>query len=1131
MAIPTILAVSAALAYAQTSKNPIAVVDNNSNIANNLDALTALGTQLVSVQDNSGSNLLSSPISVAGVLALAPKMTDYCGNPYSFGNITDTAAHVNASSNKLLALTSQIPAGGIHVNDTAAPVASVSAKLLSLGSLISAGGIHVNDNALNVAANATTLALLGTELSATVTDTAASINLRAAKLTSLINLGATLSVIVADSAANSNANQAKLLAWGTTLHGFSLPDGTTINILSTDGTSISMDAADAIAFFKEGLAAPINIVDSDSNIAANLNALVVMGRQLLSVQDSTSYWFSYPINVANVLTLAAKMFDSAGYAEVFGTITDTAANIANNASQLLAIGSQIGENALHITDTAANIVANAATLEWLAPDIQAYDSDIIVNVVDSVANINAAMNTLLSLGNTGLWGEEITLTITLPDGSIINIQSSDGTSLTLNTTDTLNFIHSGLVAPIHLADYWGNIANKIYDLVAISSQLMSVQDTTGYSTFGWTINVTEVLALGSKMIDAWGNPNTFNNINDSLFTVIANTAPLLALGKQIAAGGIHIADTAANISANLAMLAPLRTELSITVGDTAGNINTYLPQLLSLGNTLHSFVLPDGVSINILSSNSTSLILDVHNASVLVGVGLHIPFHIIDNNWNIGNNINNLATIGSQLLSVQDTTSNSPFNGPINVADVLALAPIMFDSSGNHETFSNINDSLSAVTANATQLLALNTQLTAGSIHFTDTVANLTANSATLAKLGTDLSASIYDSSTNVLTNLNKLQAMVSQISTISFTDTSTPTPTISASQFVQDASVLGKINSPYNIALTGKGTQALAIAASQFIADVAVLSHINTPYKITLTDKITPTITLTASQFTQDAALLGKISSSYHLAITGESVANVAADAKNSHVTAMGVIDCAANVLVNLDSLQTLASKISGITLTDTGTPTFAITASQFNHGAAILGKISPPYALAISYELAANVVADAKNSHVCTIGLVDTAAHVSNSLAGLESNVNKLSGIILTDKATPTISLTATQITNDSGALNAIQEPYLLSVKDSVTNINNLALTGINNSLLEIMPTSLTATLTENSYINNLNLSMIKLTGDSINEKVYNGTGTEIDIIANKGGAVIEKMFFANDSESQLHLLGIGNTVVHML
>jgi len=462
---------------------------------------------------------------------------------------------------------------------------------------------------------------------------------------------------------------------------------------------------------------------------------------------------------------------------------------------------------------------------------------------------------------------------------------------------------------------------------------------------------------------------------------------------------------------------------------------------------------------------------------------------------------------------------------------------------------------------------------------------NLTVSGVAVANLAAVLgnphvqSVSVSDSAANIAALLDTLQADIAQISAITLTDGGTPTLTLTAQQASNDAAILAKITSPYvlstgsgvtvanlaaalanshgqpvavadsaanisaalntlkanvaklsGITLTDKTTPTLSIAASQFAPDAAVLGKITSPYKLALTDKGIPAIALTASQYSQDSAQLGKISTPYSLKISGETVANLSADLNNSHASSVGIADSAANVLAVLDTLVPNAAKLSGITLTDASTPTLAISAGQFAHDGAVLGKISSAYILAISAETAANVAVDAKNSHVSSIAVADTAAHVSASLSSLASNANKLSGITLTDKATPTLSLSAVQVTADLGVLNAISSPYLLSVKDTVANINNLNLSGVHDNQIEIMPTSLLATLTENTQITDLNLAQIKLTGDSITEKPYQGSGTEVDIVNSKG-AVINQLLFTHDSEAQLQLLGIGSTVVHVM
>ncbi len=254
-----------------------------------------------------------------------------------------------------------------------------------------------------------------------------------------------------------------------------------------------------------------------------------------------------------------------------------------------------------------------------------------------------------------------------------------------------------------------------------------------------------------------------------------------------------------------------------------------------------------------------------------------------------------------------------------------------------------------------------------------------------------------------------------------------------------------------------------------------------------------------------------------------------MAADVKNSHVTSIAVVDSAANVAANLGGLQAIVGKLASIALTDNGTAPLAITAAQLAVDAVTLGKISTPYTLNIRSETAAHLPADAANNHVMSIAVADTAAHVSANFNSLVGNASKLSAITLTDATTSTLSLSAAQISTGLVVLNAIQSPYLLSVKDTGANIGRLDLSGVHTGLIEIMPTSLAATLTVDTPVTDLNLSLIKLTGAVINEKMYHTTGTELDIVVK--GSVVEQVFFTHDTESQLQLLGIGNTVVHVL
>ena len=300
----------------------------------------------------------------------------------------------------------------------------------------------------------------------------------------------------------------------------------------------------------------------------------------------------------------------------------------------------------------------------------------------------------------------------------------------------------------------------------------------------------------------------------------------------------------------------------------------------------------------------------------------------------------------------------------------------------------------------------------------------------------------------------------------------------------------------------------------------------------IKLTDIGAPAFSVTATQFNNDYSTLNLISSNYRLTIQGSIAANVASKLGNSHWAAVAVADSGVNVVTNLDALQAHTTNISGISLTDTSTPKLAITASQLTNDSAALGLISNTYNLAVSGVSAANVSSVLTKAHVASVSISDTAAATVTNLSSLQTNVAKITGITLTDTGTPTLSLTAATVSSAQSVLNDIQTNYLLSVKDTVSNINKLDLSGLHTTSIEIQPTGLVVgqNLQENTKVTNLNLSLINLTGDSINEKVYNTTGTEIDIL-NSSSAIISKFIFTHDTEAQLHLIGVGSTPVHLI
>ena len=652
---------------------------------------------------------------------------------------------------------------------------------------------------------------------------------------------------------------------------------------------------------------------------------------------------------------------------------------------------------------------------------------------------------------------------------------------TYSVSNALAFAQTS-TTPFSIYDTDANIAANADALVKLGTQLTFVQIRNSYKTLDSTISAADAIALAPKLMDHYGNGANY-------------VSGVLSKGHG-----------------------------------TAITFNHCFIQNTQFGVTFHT---------DALTGNVSWATIDAAGALPFVQAGFTTPLAVFDTDANIAANADALVKAGGQLNTVQIRNSYKTLDSTISAADAIALAPKLMDDFGNYGVvFQSIIDTAQNISAHIDQLESMASQIAKGwSIGISDSQNHL---SLTAAQYANDLS---------VLQNMGPIYTMT--IANVSAANAATVLASKVLSNY--NGSVVGTVSA---ISLLDSTANVLTKLDS-LQANAAKLSG------ITLTDKTTPTLAIKASQLINDSAVLAKIGTAYKLGVSGESVANVVTDLKNSHVTAIGVTDSAAHVLTKLDSLQANAAKLSGITLTDSGiptlavsaqqfandaavlakigtayklaltdkgTPTITLTASQFSQDTALLGKISTPYNLGISGELATKVAVDVKNSHVTTIGLVDSAANISANLSVLASNLGKLSGITLTDKATPTLSLTAAQVTGDLGVLNAIKSPYLLSVKDTVANLNSLALGGVHNSQIEIMPTSLLATLTENTQITNLNLSQINLTGFSITEKVYHGTGTEVDIVNSKG-VITNQLLFTHDTESQLHLLGTGSAVVHVM
>ena len=187
---------------------------------------------------------------------------------------------------------------------------------------------------------------------------------------------------------------------------------------------------------------------------------------------------------------------------------------------------------------------------------------------------------------------------------------------------------------------------------------------------------------------------------------------------------------------------------------------------------------------------------------------------------------------------------------------------------------------------------------------------------------------------------------------------------------------------------------------------------------QIQLTDS--GAIAITANQLASDGDALNAILGNYTLSVGAMSASSVPANGSNSHITSMTISDSSLNIAIYLDSLQSYLSKISGITQLGTIAP-LSITSSQLMNDAGALNAIVGPYSLMVSGVTAASVMSDAANTKIASMTVSDSAANLQNYLAALQTNLNKISAITVSDHASLTISPAI--LSSDAGVLALIQ------------------------------------------------------------------------------------------------------------
>jgi hypothetical protein len=1029
----SITAASAATHAGTTGLAPMLVIDTAANIQTNLDALQTL------VADSELTSVTLTDLSPTVINLTATQLADDTG---ALGVITGTyylsVTGVTAANASTVAADTNVIS--VAVSDTAANVTSNIAALETLaaaGSLVSTAFTDSGTPALSFSA----------------TDAAADID-------AIATFTGTFTLTVSDTAANVATNidaLGELAAIGD-ITSITLTDGGTPT-LALSATQVGNDAA-ALALITSAYAVAVS--DTGADVAANLDALQALATASLlssiTLTDSTTPTLS--------ITQTQLSDDSGALASIGSTYDLAVSNVLG--ADAATVAATTGVTSVSVADTAANVESNLSTLETLATS----------SVLSSIF-LTDTSTPILSVTESQLTSDA--------DALALIAGSYDLTVTSVSSADAATVAAMAGVTSVSISDTAANVVANLDELQALAA-------AGELGTITLTDSGTPTLSLSQAQIsiDAGAIAAITGAYHISLSSVLAGSAATVAGESGVTS--VAVSDTAANVAANLNALETLAAAsklASITLIDTGTpTLTITATQLGSDTGALATIVGSYDLAVtSVPAANASTVATNTHVTSI----------NVSDTAANVASNIDALQGVGTPLTAITLTDGGTPslditatqFTndataiGKIGSAYDLVVSSVLAANaatvaSNSHVTSITISDTAADVVVNLAALQGLGTKLT--SITLTDsgtptlsiTYSQLTgdstalgkisgsynlavsvvsaANAATVAAESHVTSVSVSDTAANVVTNLASLEtlATASTLSSIVLTNGGTPAVTVTYTQLTSDSAALGLITSAHTLTVTGvAAVNAATVAAESHVTSVSVsdssanvvtsLDSLQTvagevTLSIALTDGVTPTLDITGTQFTNDATAIREISSAYHLAVTSVLAANVSTVGANTHVTSITVSDNAANVASNIDALQAQSSKVTTITLTDSGTPTLTITYTQLINDQTTLNmKISGAFGIAVTGVTAANSVTAADKTNVTSVLVSDTAAHVVTSIATLQSAVTtygNLTSITLTDGGTPTLNVTYSQFSSDAGALSRIASAYNLAV-----------------------------------------------------------------------------------------------------
>ncbi len=537
-----------------------------------------------------------------------------------------------------------------------------------------------------------------------------------------------------------------------------------------------------------------------------------------------------------------------------------------------------------------------------------------------------------------------------------------------------------------------------YTLTGVVSEGFYINDIL--NTHGTpNANVTlDFSGTATNLLSAASNISSFNNLP----TIMSDYAGVnfSATGATATQAGLLVSDYGS------------ATSLTMTVSDTIANLVSSASTLNGDASYITTIATTDTVATQ---SQITSLYLQSNVWSIL----------------NLSSVTSFSGTVDVQILDFAKTKGFAGTSGTYTISDVASNLAAASSTDINNATSVTVTGA--AAGANLATLATDNYS----NISFSGVSAitgTITAATATYL-LGHSYSAAstmpISDTVANISAQMTTLLANVGQIQSVTFTDASPVTFTyaVTGSDGAALESFLGLVNTNANVTLSLTGTEtnlindynngltlsgiAAKFAAIDVTASATFASAINNMATLFSGTTLSMAVVDTAANVgTNLNTMIGHVSSISSVTLTDASAGTVSYTDFGSGGEGAGLQTLLGKFATNSNVTFSLSGTAAHLEANSTNGLTFSGIGSKF---AAI--HVTASAALASDV---ATLVTDYGSVATLSIAVSDSAANISTNLDSLQTNNAKVTSITVSPSAA--VSVSYAQLTSDSGALNKI-------------------------------------------------------------------------------------------------------------